>query len=410
MPIKHDARCKLINLLGPDFPVLVLVWLLYMISLWPLALMQQVKLAILSTPMSIGLGVTFVVFAWGTSKPWEIFSRLCLTASILGAAAGVFLRSFFPVTEDMLPLNYDPKLLELVFFPSAILLITIMVLSSIMGEQDIRIVGSSKEYRPHMAAHLGFGESVGTNFRQFIEQEEILLGVDVALDATSQDLQESQLLSKMYDNVYFSGEPIYDYAFWLANSHTMLGPIFHHPLSPYETGHRVAVLVTICLLIVFPVALVQVLFARFVPDFPFEGVVRLLLMATLVILPRNILKGKLRTLAVQEEGNLRTSISRKQADLRQALKQQTRKIAFAFNGFCLFTIIVCYGSLKAVGRYGHKEIITLLLLNTDGLGFCFILEILFPLVLPRRSKNPRWDPMWGWFGRWHVERIWRMSI
>jgi len=404
-----EYRYKLLYLVGPEAPVLLLIWLLYMTSLWPLALMEQWKLWAIATPMSIGLGITFVSFSRGHGKSWMVMSYLALIGSIVGTAQGFYLRFSYPLSDENLPLNYPKVLLQAVFIPAGALLLLLLVVGALMRRCGCRIVGSSKEYDKNMASHIIFGTAIAKNVEQLATGSEHLLGYDDKINEV--ELHEEHMLVKLQEDLYFSGEPIYDYAFWLANNHLMLGLIFHHPLSPMDTGHRFVILITTSLMIVFPVALVTVLWPILLPKFPGQGIVRLIFMAIIVILPRNIMKQRVKDMTIRDEEiytEMRAMRGSK-ADVRQIKKQLMRKEGVVYGAIGLITVLFCWATWHLVDKQSDEEPIILVLENTDGLGFCFILEILFALIMPKPSKNEEGRCL-GWWGRWRSERKWHLSL
>jgi len=264
-----------------------------------------------------------------------------------------------------------------------------------------------------------FGEAITRNIEQFEKVAEILAGEELN-EPSSDVLRETDLLVKLQGDLYFSGEPIYDFAFWLANSHLMLGIFLHHPLSPLETGHRFIICVVTCLLIVFPVALVKVVWPQIIALIPITheipaaeiSLVRTVLMAALVIGPRNIMKAKMKKIAMSDQESylaLTEKGTSASASARHQLKIMYRKQAIVYEGIGILTVLFCFGTAKYIQLdRPDLDTLNLLLTNIDGLGFAFTLEILFALVLPRKAKNPN-KKCWGWFGRWRNERLWKES-
>jgi len=270
-------------------------------------------------------------------------------------------------------------------------------------------VGSTNEFRAKMAHHMIFGTALQRNLEQAASGSHHFLG---AFDdeTSEEDLHEAQWLIKLQGDLYFSGEPIYDYAFWIANNHLMLGIIFHHPMSPLDTGHRFVIMILTSFLIVFPVALVSVLWKRFVPSYVIaQGVFRLVFMALIVIVPRNILKARMKNIAIQHEEmyiDMRFTHGNK-TDVHKIKKDLIRQEALLYGGICFITAFFCWLTWLLVSN--KHEPLTLVLDNTDGLGFCFVLEFVFALILPRDAKSGERMCL-GWWGRWRSERLFHEEI
>lgn len=307
-----------------------------------------------------------------------------------------------------LPLKYPPVLLQAVFIPGGLLLLLVTMAAPLIRRCGCKIVGTTKEWRPRMADHMVFGTSIQQNLSQAAAGSHHLIH-EFDDNTSEEDLKEASLLIKLQSDLYFSGEPIYDYAFWVANHHLFLGIILHHPLSPLDTGHRFIIMVLTCFLIVFPVALVTVLWDKWIPSFVImRGMIRMIFMAVVVIVPRNVLKSRMRKIAIEHEEvyiDMRFH-SGSEPDVHKIKKDLIRQEALLYGGICVITAVFCW---LTWWRLIDKHPLDLVLDNTDGLGFCFVLEMLFALVLPRKGKFDE-RRVFGWWGRWRSERLWMKQM
>mmetsp|Transcript_63455 Transcript_63455/g.147874 ORF Transcript_63455/g.147874 Transcript_63455/m.147874 type:complete len:591 (-) Transcript_63455:94-1866(-) len=201
------------------------------------------------------------------------------------------------------------------------------------------------------------------------------------------------MLDLMNHRSYWSGIVIFDYAFHIANKHIFLGPLFCHPAHPFSKKERLAVMIINVLLIIFPVSAMTAKFGK-------DSMVRTILVAVLVTIPRNLLKFYLVDLSMEaEEMELEGP-----ADNKAKVRAVQRYEIIFLTGAIVVSIgtgVLCSLYIKA---HTDKTLIHVLAENTDGLGFGFILEFLFDLVLPYYTGPEKEEQfVMGFFGRWYLE-------
>lgn len=190
---------------------------------------------------------------------------------------------------------------------------------------------------------------------------------------------------------YYSGEVIYDYAFYMANRHFFLSCFLAHPENPYSKRERMAVALIIMPLVVFPVAAFSVVFGG-------TGVARTLFMLAIVTVPRSLLQMYLRSYAtadaklVLEGGMLQTS---EEASRAVCWELGVLSMALAVT---VGVAVCCCISIHSRTTFTILEVIQS---NLDALGYIFVLDILFDIIWPKELKGRF---LLGFFHRWRVER------
>merc|ERR1719401_3177465 len=145
----------------------------------------------------------------------------------------------------------------------------------------------------------------------------------------------------LYSNrACWSGDVLYDFAFYLCNKHIFIGPLFSHPAHPFEKWERVLVLAIVVCLVIFPVAALSSHLGQF-------GLTRAVLVAVVATIPRNILKFYLISLSQQDSAlELEEGHAEDAPSVRQA-----RHIEYAvFAGVIVVTIVVCVVCSIAIKR------------------------------------------------------------
>mmetsp|Transcript_4991 Transcript_4991/g.12154 ORF Transcript_4991/g.12154 Transcript_4991/m.12154 type:complete len:663 (+) Transcript_4991:52-2040(+) len=202
-------------------------------------------------------------------------------------------------------------------------------------------------------------------------------------------------LDLMNNRCYWSGEVIYDYAFHIANKHMYFGVLFCHPAHPYSKWERLVVCIIVSLFIIFPVSAFSVTFGS-------EGSLHTLVTLVLVTVPRNVLK--LYLIQITQEDSLEELEEGANPDgarVRSALQWEIGFLALC-GVLCGLTVAICTIYIQSATTQPLGEVLRE---NCDGLGFAFILEPLFDLVIPFVGLDA-YEGTWtlGFFGRWRRER------
>lgn len=207
---------------------------------------------------------------------------------------------------------------------------------------------------------------------------------------------------------YWSGEVIYDYAFHLANKHLFIGPLFCHPVHPLAKWERwIVVAITICLLI-FPVAAFSAAFGQ-------DSLTRSIIVLVFATAPRNLLKLYLMDVSqadsvLELEGG---DGARNRAKIRQAETKEYILLTVA----AVLTVAICVFCVGFVKSHTADPLAQVLRRNCDGIGFAFVLEIAFDLLIPFwGDAEYAHQVTLGFFGRWRWERddyagdkVWQQS-
>lgn len=162
--------------------------------------------------------------------------------------------------------------------------------------------------------------------------------------------------------------------------------------------------------LVFPVAAVDVMID--------SNVVRTVVVIAAVTGPRNMLKAALKHAAIQEESIKKVSTREKfqravrkvmlrpscqHTDWTQVVKS-TRcanavwwESAF-FASAMAFVLVICSVSINIIHQH-QRPLWRTVLCNCDGLGFAFVLELVFGLLIPAKGFRDG-KRHWGFFARW----------
>jgi len=255
----------------------------------------------------------------------------------------------------------------------------------------------------------------------------------------SHDFPEQVSFDLLRKRAYWSGEPALDYVFHMANDHTFIGVLLAHPAHPYEKYERFLVLAIVCVFIVFPVAAFETMFE--------SHILRCIVILILVTAPRNLLRMYLKRIVIagdeilhkdfqqrklaerhvdQDVQQLASSQSLPEASTgsqgrsrrslttrwRQAALQTRVTQAFCwevvfFAGLILLAILVIVLCCLFVQAHA-KDPNEALLEGTTGLGWAFVLELIFDQFIAHRSSDKLRDleERWfvGFFHRWRQER------
>mmetsp|Transcript_107850 Transcript_107850/g.300706 ORF Transcript_107850/g.300706 Transcript_107850/m.300706 type:complete len:483 (+) Transcript_107850:184-1632(+) len=438
---------------GYDAPILLLTWLLSAEVFVPLAWGIMASIAV---PLCLIQAAGLFCVSRGRGRLWCIFTLASGALILAAVVAGLLLRPSrfvaFQASDgrvfEIPPQGYTVLYLAVVL----VSLVFVILLSCALDRAGVRIIGSSGLlqsdedilWRPHAAAMMDFG---------------------IHMVAIPEEYPEEVSIQLLAGRCFWSGEPIYDYSFHVANTHLVFGCLFCHPAHPYEKYERLFVLLNVVCLIVFPVAAFSVVMG--------PGLPRTILQMVLVVMPRNVLKGSLKYMGMADQAALMASRKKRmiakifiesaaesQADLiaRQGAAVRLgrwwrRKVAtkkeFSPNRFrwgvrscpaeqfmvlsaeekmelrkalcrelcflagtTLFTgsVIVC---CCAVLHTRERPILETLAENCDGLFAAFYLDLLLDIVMPRFTKEQVAElrrgflstpPDIGFFGVWLAQR------
>eukprot|EP00927_Polykrikos_kofoidii_P060686 TRINITY_DN55610_c0_g1_i1.p1 TRINITY_DN55610_c0_g1~~TRINITY_DN55610_c0_g1_i1.p1 ORF type:complete len:607 (-),score=71.47 TRINITY_DN55610_c0_g1_i1:177-1997(-) len=197
-----------------------------------------------------------------------------------------------------------------------------------------------------------------------------------------------------FQRPYWCGEVIHDYIFHVCNVHLFVGIFGCHPHHPFARLPRFVVALCIGVLVVFPAAAISAVMGG-----SFNCWLRLLLIACIVSVPRNLIRSYLRLSAGELRGN-DSSSEIKRLDQPRSKRLGLILVAVA----CVLAVCVCCTSMYIIADTGLPLGRTLLL-NTHGVGFALVIEVLMDLFYPHLEKSPR-GSIWavGFFGSWIVEQ------
>lgn len=417
-PELPQVRCCCTSL-GADAPALLLLWIFFAISIYPIALVHGIVLGILAVAFTTGASTALLCLSWKRSVAWRIFCSLCLLASVTGFLLGSLIRSSdsrpvhgaYSVPSGLAVANVAAALFlalaALTFFYQLLQLVTRRaVVGSSAGFEEENGWG----WHPTVVAHMHFGVSFGGVSDVQLGHEEVGGG--------HSPLQRQVTHRLLRRQCYWSGEPAFDYFFHLANTNMFLSCLLCHPVHPMGKRERVFILATVCTLIVFPVAAFSVMLG---------GPLRAVLQLVLVTVPRNVLKRYLLKIAIEEDTIIDRSLNGKarwqevvrnkvfrQSCDKQASSHWRRRVddtlrtarahmwEFVFCTVCLLvTTSVCAACSWYIVANG-EPLHWALLASCDGLAFANILELILDLVAPSSSIDGAWQ--FGFFGQWWRER------
>eukprot|EP00928_Gymnodinium_smaydae_P093537 TRINITY_DN7777_c0_g1_i1.p1 TRINITY_DN7777_c0_g1~~TRINITY_DN7777_c0_g1_i1.p1 ORF type:complete len:435 (-),score=61.27 TRINITY_DN7777_c0_g1_i1:102-1406(-) len=363
-----------------DVPLLLLLWLYFAVGLGPGALSTNPMLWFWACLYPLVMTVAFAVLSWGRSSAWCVYtccsSFVTLAGLILAAIIHVALPPPSADTEQVLNADAVAMCVEV----SLIFLTALLLLSRIMPRFGLRISGSSASFKETY----GFGWYPEANKQLAYWNMEALNGAE--------KLEVAKCL--LHHRCHWTGEPVQDYAFYIANEHAFIGCCFCHPLHPFDRFERVLLLVIQCVLITFPVAAFSVMFG--------EGALRLAIVFILVTGPRNGLKAYLKRIVVASDAaELDFGSSTRGRRSSSALWWEVQFLSLT----SMFTVILCYICYRYVETNSERPVGVVLFENSDGLAFAFVLELLFELIIPRPAECVRGKPLtFGFFHQWCTER------
>jgi len=428
-PVAFKRRSCGVFFAGPDWPPLLLPWLIFAVILCTLSLGSPLLLCVLAALYGLSLSGALAYFSAGRGSPWMLFSAICGIASVAGIVLGATLR-----TEGRRAGGTIAALF--------ICLLLVLALSRALPALRCRLVGSSASFaerqgwgwNPTAAAKMAFG-----------------CGGRSVADALMEDREgypEKVSLDLLRHRCYWSGEPGYDYIFHLANEHSFLGCALAHPANPFEKFERMLVLLIISFLIVFPVAA----FSCGVHN----PVLRAILVLLLVTIPRNLLRWYLKRIVIADDEILlraepqqqqqqqqqqsapqqlaeasqtpeRRAAGRWQAAVKSSMRERLSVVKTwqeaatklrVTNALCweaaffsiglVFAAVVCLLSCLHVKAHASTPVGIVILESCNGLLWAFVLELIFDLLIahrpPDRQRNLEEAWFLGFFHRWRQER------
>jgi hypothetical protein len=213
----------------------------------------------------------------------------------------------------------------------------------------------------------------------------------IGLDLKERDYPKEFETEMLQMRCYFSGEVMYDYAFYLANRHFFLGCLLAHPAHPFSKRERIIVTLIIMPLVVFPMA-------AWSSSFGETGTARTLFILFIVIVPRNLLNYYLKGIATEDSVKvLEEGFLDKSEEAQRAQNMEAGLMALCGA----VTIVVCVLSCFYIRSHSTEPVGDVLLQNADGLGYIFVLDILVDIFWPKELKGRF---LLGFFHRWRVER------
>lgn len=431
-------------LAGPDWPVLLLLWLFFGMPLVTFGTGGPLFLCILAVLHGLFFSVVLGYFAVGRGELWMYFSGLCGFSAVFGMVLGLLLRVEDHTTDEF------ARSVGMVILLLVLYLLVVLALSRALPTLGCALIGSSAGFaekhgwgwNPRAAASMQFG----CDCRSLAE-----------VVAKTREFPEQVVLDLLRHRCYWSGELAFDYAFHLANEHSFIGVLCAHPASAYEKYERGLVLAFVCILIIFPTAA----FTVAVHNAACRGIITLIL----VTAPRNLLRLYIKRIVIaddeillkeQQEGQAvqedpvptlqppevvrpaeraeraasgrwkvaarallssETSGERTPANLRDMWRQAASKVraanafwwevTFFSVGFVVLGLIMLLTCLY-VKAHSALPLNVVLSEAAVGLGWAFVLELIFDLLISHRSSDKRIGVEENWFmgflHRWCKER------
>lgn len=236
-----------------------------------------------------------------------------------------------------------------------------------------------------------FGQSKSFHWHPDVV-DQMTIGVDLQPRDYPPDFQDSFLRGRCY----YSGEVVFDYVFHMANRHFFLGCFLAHPAHPFSKRERIAVALIIMPLVVFPIAAFSLGFAGE------TGWERTLFILFIVAVPRNVLTWYLQGIATEDSVMVLEEGATYQEDATQRSLNWEIGVLAICAGITLVVSVLCWIYINSHLKFSSQDsALDVILQNCDGLGYIFVLDILFDIALPKELKG---SFLIGFFQRWRVER------
>lgn len=427
---KKDVIGKTLNPFRTDVSIFALMWMMSAMCMFPYAMMADKLVSHIAFFYCLVLSCIITCLSWQRSRAWQVYSIFCFLSAGFGYYVGQYAWDTFPPHHNRAVNGRAVALCIIVLYGC---LVCALILGAFLPAWGYGVIGSSVRFaeergwgwEPLAMQHMDFGcDWCGGS------KDELVHAQDSCPERVKHDL--------LYHRVYWSGEPALDYVFNIANDHLFLGCVFSHPASHFTKFDRVFVMVIILVLVVFPVAAFTVWLAEL-------HLLRTLLQALIVTLPRNMVKSELRKMSV------RSHLLKEERDealgskfKRLIMKHFTRRTMMQchneqtvqyqeeaagstayFKMIVVFiTMVICYISYLVIhlrdedtnNSDGFHETMLIdgnavttlgiLLDNMDGLVFAFTLEPVIMMMHAMRAEDGPRKQGWfvGFFGQWWHER------
>lgn len=398
--ILDNASSRTIDLLevSRDAPLVVLCWLLFAMVFSIFALRGPLVAGFIAFGFGLILSTTLLLLSYQRGFRYACFCVCCLGALLLGLGFGLFV--------GIKSVNEADRIASII---ACICLLPTLLISGLIVSHcvNFRLVGSSEEFAklngwgwcPEVVPHMRFG---------------LDMFCGAGLELVEQDVHPLWVAKGFVDGrCYWSGEPALDYMFNVANEHSFLTVLLSHPVNPFEKHERIMLLLIVCSLIVFPVALIEVLL-------PHNALwpLRMIVGLALVTAPRNLLKFLLKLLVINEshlrfhaveehelEKRRRKTLRRRLsiADAQDCMRAEhaTFKETMYFSVCLVVTAVICFCCCRVVQLH-KRPLGPALYFGCEGLVFAFVLELLFHFVMPQHGHDGTW--VLGFFGQWWSQR------
>lgn len=430
---KKDAIGKKPNPFRTDVSIFALMWMMSAMCMLPNAMMADKLVAHIALLYSLALSCVITCLSWQRSRTWQVYSLFCFLSAGFGMYVGQYAWDNFPPHHNRAHAAVNGRAVALCIVVLYASLVCALILGAFLPAWGYGVIGSSASFaeergwgwEPLAMQHMDFGcDWCGGG------KDELRHAQDLCPERVKHDL--------LYHRAYWSGEPALDYVFNIANEHLFLGCLFCHPASNFTKSDRVFVMVTILVLVVFPVAAFTVWLANL-------PLLRTLLQALIVTLPRNLIKSELRKMSVhshlvKEERDealgskfkrlvmkhftKRTTMRHHDEQTLQYQEEAAGSTAYFKSIVVFITMVICYISYLVIHLRDEdlehldglqesmiidgRAITTLgiLLDNLDGLVFAFTLEPVIMMVHAMRTEDGPRKRGWfvGFFGQWWHER------
>mmetsp|Transcript_46899 Transcript_46899/g.84712 ORF Transcript_46899/g.84712 Transcript_46899/m.84712 type:complete len:491 (+) Transcript_46899:91-1563(+) len=399
--------CTLMDI-GSDARVTMLPWIIFTICVFYIGLSAPGLLQILSVVYGFVLSSFLLYFSMPRNWRWTIFSIFCYVMLGIGATLGLLIRDNLGDPDSAVIVTGAQ--IGTCFASAFGCLLLMFFLGWLLPKIGCGLVGSSIAYAEkwnwgwngRVAQEMLFGCARGAG------------GVDLVTEKVFPRWMAICLLLK--ERNYWSGEAPLDYMFDLANNHTLLGIFLCHPVNPYEKKERLALVIILIPLIVFPCALVR--------QFVDNTILQTIIIAVCATLPRKILEAVLKKIALiadKEELGIKLDQEEKEFAMAGEDETQKHKRMYSFNNtrslltqknalrnevfffVCAFLFVLALGAITIVviGTKGH-DVWENLVWAAIGLDFAVLLELCFGLIMPHLDDDH--VPHFGFFGQWYAER------
>lgn len=377
--------------LGSDTPLVVLLTILFAMPFALFGLECEYLASFLALSYAVALPIVLLALSHNRPGRWQLYNYWCLLSAFFGAGLGVYTRGIeISLRKDV--------------FVSIVILSYLVISFFLMKIKDwsgYYLIGSSVDFKERYGW--------GWNSRAAAQ---MLFGVDRSFESGFHLMADKPNVypkfvahGLLHNRCCWSGEPAMDYIFSIANDHSWLGCLFCHPANPYDRWERLAVLLLLCLLIVFPVAAFTIAVE--------STLKRQVFIIVIVTGPRNLLKKLLLTEVLIEDQEILKELEKEydegmdqeQICIKVEESEEVKAAWFGEEIFfvltSLFTAGVVFGCCKYLQGKGELKG-PLLLYACIGMVYFFVLEFVYHAFAPRYVHGRL---LLGFFGRWWSERL-----